>query len=541
MAEIDAHVDVRRGEPSPVYRWLVLIVISIAMFGNYYVYDSIAPIADMLKSGLGFSDSNIGWLYSAYSWAAVIVLLLGGVIIDRFGTVKSTIVFGGICTFAAILNAVTEEFWVMVVARFLLGMGSEPLIVAVTTALAKWFKGKELSFAFGVNLMIARMGSVAADWSPTWAGSAYETWQGPLAVAAGLGVLCLIAPIGYGGLEARAQRRYGLGKAGETDKLVMSDLFVFSKSFWFVVALCVTFYSAIFPFRSFAIKFFIESWEMTREVAGQANSVLPLAAMLATPLFGLLVDRLGKRALFMMVGALLLMPVYVMMAYHLAPLGVPIAMMGIAFSLIPAVMWPAVAYIVEEKRLGTAYAVMTLIQQIGVAGMNWLIGSSNDTFHASAANPIGYAPGMWAFSILGFLALFFAILLRRSETGPNAFGLETITAGDSGRFKAALVKTLAIASGFSAISIAAILGFAERMEYSGVLWLCLGAIGMQLFLALVGAVVVEWRAREGSWAHSFALYVATWISVVVIGGVLYFAGGLVLQLISAIVSVIWGA
>jgi hypothetical protein len=95
------------------------------------------------------------------------------------------------------------------------------------------------------------------------------------------------------------------------------------------------------------------------------------------------------------------------------------------------VMWPSVAYIVEERRLGTAYAVMTLIQQIGVAGMNWTIGRSNDVFGASAANPMGYAPGMWIFSILGFLALFFAIMLRREETGPNAHGLETITAGSS--------------------------------------------------------------------------------------------------------------
>jgi MFS family permease len=159
--------------------------------------------------------------------------------------------------------------------------------------------------------------------------------------------------------------------------------------------------------------------------------VLPFAAMFATPLFGLLVDKIGKRALFMAFGSFLLMPVYVIMAYHLTPLWVPIAMMGVAFSLIPAVMWPSVAYIVEERRLGTAYAVMTLIQQIGVAGMNWLIGRTNDAFQASAANPLGYAPGMWIFSGLGFLALIFAILLRRQETGPDAHGLETITASSS--------------------------------------------------------------------------------------------------------------
>jgi Na+/melibiose symporter-like transporter len=246
-------------------------------------------------------------------------------------------------------------------------------------------------------------------------------------VAAVIGVLVLVAALAYGALEKGAQRRYDLGEAGETDKLVLSDLFRFSRSFWFVVLLCMTFYSAIFPFRSFAIKFFMESWELTRELAGSYNSALPLAAMFATPLFGLLVDKVGKRALFMAFGSFLLMPVFLMMGYHLTPLWVPIVMLGVAFSLIPAVMWPSVAYIVEERRLGTAYSVMTLIQQGGVAGMNWLIGHTNDMAGASASNPAGHVPGMWIFTVLGFLGLVFAILLRREETGPNAHGLETIT------------------------------------------------------------------------------------------------------------------
>jgi MFS family permease len=418
-------------QPSSMYRWVVLIVISLAMFANYYVYDSIAPIADILKSELGFTDAHYGMLFSVYSLAAVIVLLLGGVVIDKYGTVKSTIIFGAICTFAGILMVMTSDFWVMVAARFLLGLGSEPLIVAITCALAKWFKGRELGFAFGINLTIARLGSFSADWMPTWVPSVFVGWRGPLIIAAAIGTLVVVSAVAYGALEARASRRYGLGEAGETDKLVFSDLFRFTKSYWFVVALCVTFYSAIFPFRGFSIKFFMEAWELTRETAGQFNSVLPLAAMFATPLFGLLVDKAGKRALFMVFGSFLMMPVFLMMAYQVTPLWVPIAMMGIAFSLIPAVMWPSVAYIVDEKRLGTAYAVMTLIQQIGVMAVPLVIGFLNDHYQASAENPAGHIAGMWAFSILGFLALFFAVMLRRQETGPNAHGLETITAGGS--------------------------------------------------------------------------------------------------------------
>ncbi|MBA4250711.1 MAG: MFS transporter [Chlorobiaceae bacterium] len=414
-------------EPSPILRWTVLFFISLAMFGNYYLYDSIAPIADLLKRDLGFSDANIGSLYSVYSVAAIIVLLVGGIIIDKFGTKFSILLFGAICVLAGFVTAIAADLNMMLVGRFLLGIGSEPLIVAVTTALAKWFKGKELSFAFGINLTIARLGSVSADNSPTWATGLYASWEGPLMLAAGIGFACVVGAIAYYILESSASKKYQIGQAGETDKINFKEFFKFGKSFWFIVALCLTFYAAIFPFRSFAIKFFMEAHGSTREFAGFLNSILPLSAMIATPLFGLLVDKVGNRALFMMFGSILIMPVFLIFAYSSISLFVPIIMMGIAFSLIPAVMWPSVAYIVPEKRLGTAYSVMTLIQQVGLAGMNWLIGFANDSQGASAANPEGYNLGLWIFSILGFFGLFFAFMLRRNETGPNRHGLENPT------------------------------------------------------------------------------------------------------------------
>jgi len=127
-----------------------------------------------------------------------------------------------------------------------------------------------------------------------------------------------------------------------------------------------------------------------------------------------------------------LIPVFLMMAYTSINLLVPMAMMGVAFSMIPAVMWPSVAYIVGQSKLGTAYGLMTMIQNIGLAGFNLLIGWSNDHWLASAANPAGYTPGLWMFSVLGFLGMLFAILLRRQEAGPHAHGLETITVGSKG-------------------------------------------------------------------------------------------------------------
>jgi MFS family permease len=404
-----------------------LVVISLAMFGNYYIYDSVSPLADVLKAQLGFSDANLGLLNAIYSIPNIIMVLIGGLIIDYIGTRRSTFLFAALCMVGAGITVVSGDLITMAAGRLVFGLGAESLIVAITTALAKWFKGKELSFAFGVNLTIARLGSFAALNSPTWAKELYVNWRWPLLISVVMGVGCVVAAIVYWQLENRADRKYSLGDAGETDKVVLSDLFKFGTSYWFVVALCITFYSAIFPFQTFAVKFFMEAHGTTREFGGFLSSLLTLFAMIFTPLFGYMVDRLGRRSLFMMFGSALLIPVYLMMAYTSINLLVPMAMMGIAFSLIPAVMWPSVAYIVDQSKLGTAYGLMTMIQNIGLAGFNLLIGWSNDNWHASATNPAGYTPGMWMFSVLGFLGLFFAFLLRRAETGPNAHGLETIT------------------------------------------------------------------------------------------------------------------
>jgi MFS family permease len=419
--------------PPPPYRWAVLVVISLAMFGNYYVYDAVSPIADLLKEQLGFSDRNIGLLNAIYSFPNILMVLLGGIIIDRIGVKKATLLFGFLCFVGAAVTAATSSLAVMAAGRLVFGVGAESLIVSVTTAIAKWFKGRELSFAFGVNLTIARLGSFLALNSPTWARPAFESWQWPLFISVGFGTLCIIGPLIYWLLEDKAERDYDLGEAGETEKVVLADLFRFPKAYMYVVLLCVTFYSAIFPFQTFAVKFFIEAHGTSREFGGFLSSMITLFAMIFTPIFGYIVDRTGRRALFMMWGSLLLVPVYLMMAYTAVDLRVPMAMMGIAFSLVPAVMWPAVAYLVDENRLGTAYGFMTMIQNIGLFGFNLLIGWANDFAGASVENPDGYALGMWIFSVLGFLGFLFAWLLRRQETGPNAHGLETITIASSGR------------------------------------------------------------------------------------------------------------
>jgi MFS family permease len=413
--------------PPRWYRWMVLFLVSLAMFGNYYVYDSISPLADLLARELKFTDSNIGLLNAIYSIPNIFMVLIGGLIIDRIGTRVSTVIFGLLCLVGAAVTASSGTLEVMAAGRLIFGLGAESLIVAVTTAIAKWFKGKELSFAFGLNLTLARLGSFAALNSPSWASRYYEHWQLPLFISVAFGVICVVGALLYWVFERHAESTYTLWEAGATDKVVLRDVLRFGTSYWFIVALCITFYSGIFPFQTFAVKFFMDAHGTTREEGGFLSSMLTLFAMIGTPLFGLLVDRVGKRSLFMMFGSLLLIPVYLMMAYTHISLYVPMAMMGIGFSLIPAVMWPSVSYVVDGSKLGTAYGLMTLIQNIGLAGFNLLIGWANDASGAGTSNPGGYAAGMWIFSILGFFGLLFAALLRRSENGPHAHGLETIT------------------------------------------------------------------------------------------------------------------
>jgi MFS family permease len=418
--------DTTRPEPTRLYRWMVLVFLSLAMFGSYYAYDALSPLADVLKQQLGFSDLNIGFLQMMYSFPNIFTVVIGGFIIDRLGLRKALMIFAVLSFVGPAITVASGQLAIMATGRLIFGMGAESLNVAVTAALARWFKGKELSFAFGLNLTICRLGTFAALNSPTWARAAYANWRWPFLIALALSVFCVVGAVIYWIMEVNAEKNFNLGEAS-TDKVIFKDLFKFGVSYWYIVALCVTFYSAIFPFQTFAVKFFMEAHGTSREFGGFLSSTLTLFAMIATPLFGLWADRVGKRALLMMLGSLMLIPVYLMMAYTHVNLYVPMAMMGVAFSLIPAVMWPSVAYLVDQSRLGTAYGLMTMIQNIGFGGFNVLVGWANTHSHAGLDNPTGYNLGMWMFSILGFLGVLFAFLLRQRELGPHGHGLETIT------------------------------------------------------------------------------------------------------------------
>ncbi len=415
--------DFQKKEPTPFLRWSVLVFISLAMFGNYYVYDSISPLADLLKKQLGFSDSNIGLLNGIYSLPNIFMVLIGGLIIDRIGTKKSAFLFSALCMIGTLMTTFSGgSLVVMAAGRLVFGLGSESLIVAITTVLAKWFKGKELSLAFGLNLTIARLGSFAALNSPTWAKDLYQSWQAPLLISSTMAVVSVFSVIIYILLDIRARRIFEMPEEQKQDKIILSEIFSFKPSFWYITLLCVTFYSAIFPFQTFAVKFFMEHHGLSRGAAGFASSVITLGSMVGTPLFGYFIDRKGKRASLMILGSLMIVPVYLVMAYMPIDPRWMTAVMGLAFSLVPAAMWPSVALIVEEKKLGTAYGLMTMIQNMGLTLFNFLIGWANDI---STVNGLtDYSLGMWLFSITGFLGLIFAYLLRREETGEKANGLE---------------------------------------------------------------------------------------------------------------------
>lgn len=429
--------------PTPLYRWLVLLFVSLAMFGNYYVYDSLNPVIDLLREQEGFTYKQIGLLSTAYNVAALLVLLAGGILIDRWGTKRAITVFALVCLAAAALTAATDRYGVILSGRFLLGLGAEPLIVAATTVLAKWFKGKELGLAFGLNLSIARLGSASADWSTGFAAPLYTNWQDPLWLATGIAGVAVAAAMLYWLMERRAEGRFDLGDTGPAEKLDLRRMFTYTASYWYIVALCVVFYSTVFPFRTFAIDYFQQAHGMDRQTAGLLSSMLPMAAIIATPLFGLWVDRVGRRSLFMAVGSLLMLPLFLAVTYlppgpavQLVPFlwgpEVPLTLLlvivtlGVVFSLIPAVMWPSVAYIVDARRLGSAYALMTFCQQLGWAAVPFVVGFLNDRAGAGPDNPAGYAGSMWFYTALSSLGLFFAWRLWRTESGPGGHGLETV-------------------------------------------------------------------------------------------------------------------
>ncbi len=410
-------------------KWWFLAVASIGLFSNYYVYDAIGPLADMLNRQLGFSDLQVGTLNAIYSAPNIFLVLAGGVLVDRYGAGRVAFWTASISFFGAVISASFGEFMPMAIGRLFFGIGSETFIVALSVMIAMRFGGHVVAFAMALNLSIGRLGSYAADLSPIWASTAYDLgWQGPLVVAAAFaGVAMLAAAVCWWFDVYRPAHNILVDELSREKEQPFRwrDLIEFDRSFWYVAALCVLFYSVVFPFRStFAVKFFQHAQGQSLEAASIANSYVFVAAIILTPIIGWLADRFGHRSLMMMVGSLLLPLSFVGLIAGEGGAWFTTGLLGVSFSSVPAIMWPALVKLVKPRLLGTAYGLLFMVQAIGLVAANVIAGALNDSFGASAEYPLGYTPMLIFFAALACSALVFAWLLWRREIGPHGHGME---------------------------------------------------------------------------------------------------------------------
>lgn len=429
MVDPVMNVDAKdRPAPSRASRWLVLSIIGLACYGGYYAFDYIGPLAPLLSRQLHFSNTNIGLLQAVYSLPNIVAMLACGVVIDRLGTRKSLSIFGVLIFGGLVITALSPHLAIMVFGRLLVGSGGEALALTANVGVARWFWRDELSLAYGLRGSAARLGSLSAQVSPAWAPRAYTYWRWPLLIGVAFGALCLLGAAIYWVLDKRGEQRFTLGHEARATKIPLGEVFRFDRSFWLIAALCFTFYGCIFPFETFGQKFLIEAHRMSPETAALLVGMEPFFSLVGMPLFGLLVDRYGHRSLLMVFGSLLIVPVFPMLAFtNIRPV-IPMAMMGVAFALVPAVMWPALVYVVDKSRLGLANGMLDSVQQLGLVIINLMIGWANDHWLASASNAAGYHAGLLMFTGIAVLAAIIAYALWRVETGPSAHGLETITA-----------------------------------------------------------------------------------------------------------------
>ena len=394
-------------QESRTARWIVLILASFGMATNYYFYDALAPLADLIRMNLGFSSSEYGFFVSAYSIPNVFLAMavLGGIILDRFGIRVTGFSFiflmaagGTITAYGAsdyflsggfgynfmnsFLTSYSPALKMMSLGFFVFGLGAETSIVVLSKVIVKWFKGKELALALGLNLAIGRLGAALAfTLSPRLI---YPDWTTAIWFGALLLWLGLVAFVVYMLMDIRIDRQVKIDISDPEDEFRWKDLrdLVTNRSVIYITMLCVTFYSAVFPFLKFAPDLLMNKFAMPRVLAGDVTSYLMYGTILLTPLFGWITDNRGKSATLMYLGSALLIIAHLMFALTYIEPRIPIVLLGIAFSLVPAAMWPAVTKIVRESKLGTAYGFMFSVQNIGLWAFPLLIGLVLD-----ASNP----------------------------------------------------------------------------------------------------------------------------------------------------------
>jgi MFS family permease len=413
--------------PAVALRWMALVVAALAILATYYETDVIGEIADLLIRQRGFSQSQIGSLNAAIYWPSVVLALVGGVLIDRYGAARMALATAAVGLVGACLTAATAPYWVMWLGRLIFGVAEGAIFMALVAGLAQWFPRRGIALATALWLSMARVGSALCNSSSTWARPLYDAgWQPPLWLGAGITALGLGAATVFWLLDR--YRPQPLQAAARTSPPPVPHgwgRLRFGAAYWYILALHVLYASVFFPFRqTYAVEYFQHAKHMTLQAASLSNSGVFVAAIFATPVFGVIADQFGHRALMLVFGTLLLPVTLVLLGLTDLSPWLSTVLMGISWSLVPAVIWPATTMIVRREQLGTALGLITLIQALGIGASNLGAGYFADLAHAGPANPAGYDGVLVFFGVISLAALASVVLLWRHETGPDGHGLE---------------------------------------------------------------------------------------------------------------------
>ena len=444
---------------SPVARWSVLALVAFTMLCGYFLTDVMSPLKPMLEKELMWNSLDYGIFTSAYGWFNVFLLMLifGGIILDKMG-VRFTgrgacllMVIGCGLKYYAITYLSAESGMVMgmkaqvflaALGYAIFGVGVETAGITVSKIVVKWFKGKEMALAMGLEMATARLGTMLAmavtvpfanafGWTDD-GGMLHPNISAPILLC--LVLLCIgtIAFFIYSFIDKKFDAQLGEADVNE-EPFRVKDVFSImrNKGFWLIALLCVLFYSAVFPFLKYATDLMVQKYEVDPSLAGTIPSLLPLGTLFLTPLFGNVYDRIGKGATLMIIGAVMLIGVHFLFALPLLNVWwfatLIMICLGIAFSLVPSAMWPSVPKIIPENQLGTAYALIFWVQNWGLMGVPLLIGWVLDTYCkgpvVDGVQTYDYTLPMVIFTAFGVLALVFALLLK-AEDKKKGYGLE---------------------------------------------------------------------------------------------------------------------
>ena len=435
-------------------RWTALLIVSFTMMFGYFFTDVMSPLEPLLTAakedgglGLGWSSDEYGFFSGAYGYFNVFLLLLffGGIILDKFG-IRFTGIMSTILMFGGALikwYAVGHDFTGTIAVPFfgtyqtqvvlaalgfsIYGVGCEIAGITVSKVIVKWFTGHELALAMGVQVALARLGTAGA------LGFAlpFAKWMGGVSASVGLGAALLCAGVVvflvYCVMDKKEDASAAAVQGEPEEGFKFSDLKVLltTTGFWYVAVLCLMFYAGVFPFLKFATKLMIFKYGVAEDVAGLIPAMLPFGTIFLTPFFGSIYDKYGKGATLMLIGSVLLTCVHIIFALPFGTWILAVAVMvvlGIAFGLVPSAMWPSVPKIIPMKLLGTAYALIFYIQNIGLALVPVWIGKVNQA-NTGANGVIDYTETMTIFALFGVVAIIISLLLMW-EDKRKGYGLQ---------------------------------------------------------------------------------------------------------------------